>query len=364
MGNAPALENDFGATTGYDYLKKKIGVLPTALVCLQALIERDTSKLVDELPNLVKEFNDFDRIPDAMKIKPQIISGLMTIIIANNKSLENMAESMHVKQELIELCLKITSITKGGEEGIASRLMEFIQSPIIAKVWSTLGIPSDTIEAFLILTFRRYNMEFPNRLLQRLNMAQHVDIPFYQFLMTLTNSYATLQSPSTKPITRDAEIRQGEITNLKKYMTPVCKRLRVDVDLALISVRLRQGDFYIIEDYQDYLNILLPNANVRKMAMGVCGFFTLPIQFTRKFGEYPEKFTHSLTFESACEMICEMLNINPIVPRMMMLDDEALNLIESKFGFSRKAVCYSHKQPRLLAHLAHDHSHQSPYLHA
>ncbi len=293
---------------------------------------------MDEIPNLIKEFDDFDRLPEAMKIKPEVVSGLMTIITGNNKSLENMAESMDVKQELIELCLKLTNITKGSENDIENRVVEFMQSPSIAKVWSTLGIPVDVIESFLMLTFRTYNLEAPSRLLQKLNMAQHADIGFLQFLLSITNSYATLQSVGTPPMYRDTERRHVEIENLKKYMTPVCKRLAIDPDLALIGVRLRQGDFYIIEDYADYLSILLPSENIRKMAMGITGMLTLPITFKRSFGTYPEEFKADLSFESACEMICDMLNINPIVPRMMMLDDVALNLIESKYGFSRKAV--------------------------
>ena len=127
---------------------------------------------------------------------------------------------------------------------------------------------------------------------------------------------------------------------MKRYAVPVCKRLFIDSELALIAIRIRQGDFYIIEDYQSYLNILLPNEQVRKLAMSVCGIMTLPIMFNRKFDKYPDQFDHAITFEGACEMLCEMLNINPIVPRMMMFDPDTLSMIEERFGMPKKALAW------------------------
>eukprot|EP01022_Parablepharisma_sp_SALTPOND_P003655 TRINITY_DN114_c0_g1_i2.p1 TRINITY_DN114_c0_g1~~TRINITY_DN114_c0_g1_i2.p1 ORF type:complete len:1555 (+),score=215.65 TRINITY_DN114_c0_g1_i2:2808-7472(+) len=337
LGSRPAICSAAGES-GYEFLKKKLGIVPQVLVCLEAVVKRDNEKLLDELPNLIRALHDLDRLPSEIRVKPEIISGLLTILTGNQKSLENFAELMKVDQGLIQLCLKLINITKGGEDKIEKQLLDFQQSPLLNKVWRRLGIPADVIDTFLTLTFRTYNLENPNRLLQKLSVIQHVDISFLQFLLALTNSWSSLQSPLNMPLYRGSEKRTSAIEDLKRYLTPVCKRLFIDPELALIAIRIRQGDFYIIEDYQNYLNILLPNENVRKFAMGVCGVLTLPVKFNREFNEYPDQFNHALTFEGACEMLCELLNINPIVPRIMMFDDNTLNMIEERFGMSKKAV--------------------------
>jgi len=321
-------------------LKKKLGVVPEVLICLEAVIKQDYVKLVDEIPNMIKALCDLDRIPDEMRVKPEIVSGLMTILTGNNKSLEKLAEAMKVDQGLIDLCLRLTNITRFGEDKIDKQLVEFLQSPLLGRVWEKLQIQSDVMDSLLTLTFRTYDLENPNRLLQKLGVFQHVDMSFVKFLLSIAKSYGQLQSPSNPPQYKDTEKRISAIEDLKKYMSPICKRLCIDPTLALIGIRLRQGDFYIIEDYMSYLHILLPTPNARKLAMGVTGFMTLPIQFNREFGKYPATFNHATTFEGANEMLCELLKINPIVPRMMMLDDDTLKLIENKFGMSRKVIAW------------------------
>ena len=337
MGTRQSLNPNEGPTV-YEYLKKKIGIVPEALMMLESYKNGDSKKLIDDIPNLIKVLNDLDRIPDEAKVDSEIISGLLTLLTGSNKSLEKLAEVLRVKQELIELCLKMTAINQGSEEDIPARLLEFQQSPLISKVWSTLGISQDTIDAFLSLTFRTYKIDNPDSIFEKLNVMQHMDQGFLMLLLSITNSWSSIRTVTDTPMNCESQKRHQDIETLQKTLKPVCKRLLIDPDLALVGVRLRQGDFYIIDDYKDYLHILLPTDEVRKMAMGVCGILTHPARFTRNLWEYPDKFEHEISFEGATEMLCELFNINPMVARMTMMDKAALNEIETTFKISKKTV--------------------------
>jgi len=328
------------AVTGYEYLKNKLGIVPEVLVCLEHAIKMQPDKLIEDIPILIKSLIDLDRLPEEMRVKPEIISGLLAILTGNNNSLEKLAEAMKVDPGLIEVCMKISSITRHGEYDIPKYLREFLQSPLLARVWNKLKINPEIMDALLTLTFRTYNIENPNRLLQKLNMIQHVDISFAQFLLATTNSYAELQSIRMPIMSQNSERRLATIEELKKYVTPVAKKFFIDPDIALIAMRIRQGDFFIIEDYANYLHPLLPTPNARKLAMGMCGVMTLPVSFSREFDDYPDTFEFNLTFESAVEMLCDLFKINPIVARIMMMDDKALNLCQERFGMNKKVLCW------------------------
>ena len=174
--------------------------------------------------------------------------------------------------------------------------------------------------------------------MQRLNVFQHVDFTFVTYLISLYQSYLYLHLPTKHAIYAESENRIIPLEALSESMKPICKELCLEHEFALIATRLRQGDIFIIQDHQDHLITLLPCENLRKLTMGICGILTLPIKFDRKFHDYPNEFHPSISFESSCEIICEMLNINPIVPRIMMLDNEALDLVEKLFHFPKKAV--------------------------
>ena len=338
MGNTIALDIREGKMAGYEYLKKKIGIVPEAIKCLEAILRRDKAKLLDLIPELFKAFNDMDLVEDHLKIDPEIVNGLLIIMTNSNKSLENIADKLKVDQEIIQFCLKLGGLVRGDEDEIPKRLREFLQSPLVAKAIKSLEIPLDLLEPLLYLTFGAYQYKDLPAYLKGLNILQHVDLKFITFLISLFQSYLSLQVPYDKPLYRESEHRLIPLEHLMECLKPVCKQFNLDYELALIAIRIRQGDIFIIEDRQDYIHTLLPSENLRKFTMGVCGTLTLPIRFERKFEHYPDSFHHQATFESSCEILCEMLNINPIVPRIMMLDDEALDIVETKFGFPKKAV--------------------------
>lgn len=338
MGNTPALDTREGKVSGYEYLKRKVGILPEAIKCLEAVLHRDKERLLELIPELFKAFNDIDLVDDNMKIDPEIVNGLLVIMTNSNKSLENIAEKLKVDQEIIQFCLKLSGLAKGDDDDIPKRLADFFQSPLVEKALKSLEIPMELLKPFLYLTFGAFQYKFLPNILKNLNILQHVDLKFISFLMSLFQSYLSLQVPYDKPLYQDSDHRLIPLEQLMDCLKPVCKQFNIDYELALIAIRIRQGDIFIIEDRQDYMQTLLPCENLRKFAMGVCGVLTLPIRFQRKFEHYPKNFHQEATFESSCEILCDMLNINPIVPRIMMLDDEALDLVETNFGFPKKAV--------------------------
>lgn len=198
---------------------------------------------------------------------------------------------------------------------------------------------SGVINALLKLSFDRFDLSsFPHLLSNELNVAKSINPDFVSFLAAVGRSWTSINGDKTGPLGRDSELRQQRIQELLPHLETFCKKLGLDVNIALIGLRLRQGDFFILEDKAEYLKVLLPTPRVMRSAMALSGILTLPISFNRKFGEYPANFTDVLSFESASENLCSILKINPIVPRLAALDEEALNMVESKFGFSRKAV--------------------------
>ena len=119
---------------------------------------------------------------------------------------------------------------------------------------------------------------------------------------------------------------------------PLFKRLNVDAELALLAIRLRQGDFYIIEDKAQYLQAMLPTPEIRKLTMGLCGILTCPIKFRRVLGNYPVKHRYNVTFEGALEMLSDILGINPIVARLVAFDPNAYEYVQTQHDFPKSAV--------------------------
>ena len=70
----------------------------------------------------------------------------------------------------------------------------------------------------------------------------------------------------------------------------------MDKDLAIIGLRLRQGDWHIIDDYSEYLAPFLPTNKVRKIAMGICGMLRCPVKFHTPLFKYPDKFHYPVNF--------------------------------------------------------------------
>ena len=172
----------------------------------------------------------------------------------------------------------------------------------------------------------------------RLSLAKAARIDLVTFVAALARSLKSIREAAVQGVDRASPQRRRALEELQQPLEDFCKTCAIDPHLALVSVRLRQGDFFILEDLKDTIAPLLPSPDHRKLAMGLCGLLTLPIVFKRPFGTYPTAFSEVLSFESACENVCSILHINPIVPRLAALDEGALKLVQEQFGFSRKGV--------------------------
>ena len=197
---------------------------------------------------------------------------------------------------------------------------------------------ASVINSLLKLTSDSFEISNLTTILTELNVVKMVDIDFASCLAAIAKSWAATKSSLNKPLIAINDSRKKIIGELMTCLDAFCKKIGVDLTLALVGIRLRQGDYFIIEDEASFLSMLLPTPIVRRYTMSLCGILTLPVSFQLKYGDYPETFTEGLSFESASMSLCSLLKINPFVPRLMALDENTLKLVESKFGFSRKAV--------------------------
>ena len=175
---------------------------------------------------------------------------------------------------------------------------------------------------------------------ERLNLAKTTHVDLIAFVVALARSLKSIREAalSADSIGIESPVRKKAIAELLPLLKEFCGKCAIDTKLALVGIRLRQGDFFILEDEKAELAPLLPSAATLKATMALCGLLTLPMGFKRPFGQYPKSFTQALSFESASESLCDLFHINPIVPRLAALDEGALRLVQEQFGFSRKAV--------------------------
>lgn len=172
------------------------------------------------------------------------------------------------------------------------------------------------------------------------SVSPNVDHEFASFLTAVAACHSRTQSLSRELTAKDCEARKAAVENLIPHLETFCGKFGIESTLALVGICLRQGNFFVLQDESPFLKTLLPNSIVTRMAMALCGILTLPIVFQQKFAEYPLNFEDSLTFESACESLCSLLNINPIVPRIAALDYEALDLIERRYNFPKRMLAW------------------------
>jgi hypothetical protein len=108
--------------------------------------------------------------------------------------------------------------------------------------------------------------------------------------------------------------------------------------LAIINLRIKQGDFHIINDEKEFLKGMLPNKRIRNLAMGLCGMLTNPIEFKYKPYKFSNTFKYSATFEGANEYLSDLLSLNPIIPRLVAFDLNTYEAIQDKYGIPKEIV--------------------------
>jgi len=340
FGDKQSIDDSQENTNGFEYLKRQTGIVPEVLKCLDAVLKDDSEKLIVEIPNMIRVLCDLDLIPEHTKIMPEIVSGLLSILTGTDSSIEKLAEEIKIETGLIDLCIMIANISQFNDEKRREKLTALVQSQKFTKVIEKLKIQPEVIESLLLLTFTAFDKDSMIPFFVKLGILPHIDPAFAKFMLINASNYLQLQIPSGNAYYKESKRRKQDVNECKKYIDSICKKLNIDKNIALIGTRLRQGDFYIIEDYQLYLQPLLASVNARKLAMGICGCMTLPIKFEHKFDCYPDTWDHKTTYEGSCEMLCELMNINPIIPRIVQLDEETLKLLEENFSIPRQIIAW------------------------
>ena len=156
--------------------------------------------------------------------------------------------------------------------------------------------------------------------------------------MSFSKGYTAIKVFERSALSQDSKIRDKIASEITKHAKPLFKLLNLDSDMALLAIRIKQGDFYIIEDKAQYLLPMLPTPQIRKLAMGMCGALSSPIKYQNKINYYPPKHQYMLTFEGALELIADTLGINPLVARLVTFDMETYQAIEDRYKFPKQAV--------------------------
>jgi hypothetical protein len=108
--------------------------------------------------------------------------------------------------------------------------------------------------------------------------------------------------------------------------------------LAIINLRINQGDFHIINDQKEFLLGMLPNKKIRRLAMGLCGTLINPIDFKYEPYKFSNIFKNSATFDGANEILSSLLSLNPIIPRLVAFDLDTYEAIQVKYGVPKEIV--------------------------
>ncbi len=146
--------------------------------------------------------------------------------------------------------------------------------------------------------------------------------------------------------------RSAVLQELKRSLLPICSRLNFELDLAIVGIRLSQGDVLIIDEYKNYLQTLLPSDEVRNLAMSISGVLTLPPIFPRGLPWRPVdqgknvdpantiswQCEDGVGFGHCCDVLSALLKVNPIIPRMAFLDPYSLCLIQGQTQIPPQAV--------------------------
>lgn len=95
------------------------------------------------------------------------------------------------------------------------------------------------------------------------------------------------------------KIREENLEELKEFILTLTHALSLETELTIIALRLTQGDWKIIQDYEQYLAPFLPTRKFRNLVMGLCGVIRCPIKFNTELYDYPKKFNNPVNFEGA-----------------------------------------------------------------
>ncbi len=318
-------ESELRKSNIYEYLGAKLGILPTSLQCLEAGVKGNQKALVKMIPELVKAINN---LKGKEIVSSHVIYGIMDIISGScGLSMEELAEKLSVKQEVIEMCIRMSTLTNSSLN-TSKMLNEFYQSPSILKAWKSMRLQPKVMVNLMNLTFNNFSMQELSKTMGDLGLKAYIDERFLYPLVAMGKSFWAMGRSKSELISRGSTIRTETLKDLRNSLKGLCQTLHIDLESALMGIRLRQGDFLILEDYKQKFVSLTNNSTLRLAAMGCSGILSLKPEFLlsrQKAAEKSKMELMSVSFENSCELLCKAFKINTIVPRLALFDKSSLN---------------------------------------
>ena len=126
----------------------------------------------------------------------------------------------------------------------------------------------------LSLVFNFVSYKDVNEVLSVLNLHEFVDGEVVQGLLAVARSFLHQDVYDKMPFSQAESIRREVNADLNEFIAPLCKTLGVDKELAIMTIRIKQGDFRILDDFETYLVPFTPKEQIRKQLMGMIGIWT------------------------------------------------------------------------------------------
>ena len=99
----------------------------------------------------------------------------MSLMTGRGKSLEAVAIKLNIKEELVELCVRLGALAK-YEMCIENNIRELKQSPSVSMAFRHLGVQPEVIEALIKLSFNTAKSDEIPEIMERLGLKQYLDV--------------------------------------------------------------------------------------------------------------------------------------------------------------------------------------------
>ena len=277
-----------------------------------------------------------------MFLNPHIVPSILGLIQGKGSiPMEELSEKIGVPLELLETCIKMSGLTI-IENKIPAKVNQLLSSPIMHKFWEVIKVSPEIIENLVNLSFNSLPLDDCEKIISIFHIKNAVDLTFFKSILSVVKSYVAIQGGSSLYLDRKSKQYTTTLEDMKVGVRAISKFVIMDESLILPLMRLRQGDFFIIEEYQRSFVALLPGKRIRELSMGISGMATLPIMFDslKKADLLKDGVDTSLTFRNAAEIVCSSLKINPIVARLASVDMPTIKELSKETNTPVAVVIY------------------------
>ncbi len=311
-----------------DLLARRLGILPEVLECIEAIMRNKESDVLTAIRDLVRAINV---LRGEVILNPDYVSGLFSLMTGNCVGLEDFADKLKVRLEYLELFIKLSFFSR-SESMIDQHITDLKQSPTLGMALKYLGLPPDVIESLVRLSFNKAKYEEIHEVVDRLELKSYIDEEFMLALIAIASGQYILPRGDVPAIPSNDHSRENVHIDLHKYLRPLCARLRVDEDVAEFTINLHQGDFYFIEDRDYLIRSMLPSETIRRLCMACCGMSALRPECEYSGGIDAGSQQGRLSFQGACDILCDVLHIDPVVPELVTFNENSYNYANRHFS--------------------------------